>query len=342
MTGRYSMSDSKNRNIEVEREPHLGSILKKAGYTTSAFGKTQPLRTMVREDDNEKAAERLAKLREYFDNLTIPGDFSAGRDEKQLFVQPVNYSHVISELDHNYDYSFTSYSPCCQPNGYFENGQQTEPFSKWAIPRKYPEFGETMGTPCAYVAAPWFEEETFAEKRYTANFPLSMIAQPSYDSRTEEQTIAGKLNDFIREQEHSDVPFFSYYGIRTGHGPFNTPERFRNTTSAGVLGEMIAETDEIVGNIFRTLEETNQIDNTLIVFMNDNGAGTNYEPQNEAKFGWKQNAIDLGDKKSVRLRGGKGYQYEGGTRNPFMWWYPKGFPARTIEHKTVSYLDVFR
>jgi arylsulfatase A len=105
---------------------------------------------------------------------------------------------------------------------------------------------------------------------------------------------------------------------------------------------MIAETDEIVGNIFRTLEETNQIDNTLIVFMNDNGAGTNYEPQNEAKFGWKQNAIDLGDKKSVRLRGGKGYQYEGGTRNPFMWWYPKGFPARTIEHKTVSYLDVFR
>ena len=193
---------------------------------------------------------------------------------------------------------------------------------------------------CAYVAAPWMPEETMGEI-FTQNFPRSLVAQASFDSREKEQTVSGKLNDFIRSQADSDTPFFAYYGMREGHGPFNTPERFRNTTSAGVIGEMIAETDEIVGRLFETLEETGKIDDTIIVFMSDNGAGTNYEPVVLEKFGFSQNAIDLGGENFV-LRGGKGYQHEGGTRLPFMWWYPKGFPARTIEDKTVSYLDVFR
>ena len=35
----------------------------------------------------------------------------------------------------------------------------------------------------AYVGPEYFEEETFAEKILMGNFPRSMVAQPSYDSR---------------------------------------------------------------------------------------------------------------------------------------------------------------
>ena len=79
--------------------------------------------------------------------------------------------------------------------------------------------------------------------------------------------------------------------------------------------------------------------------MSDNGAGTNYEPVNEALYGHTQNAIDLTGEhglQNVRFKGGKGTNWEGGHRMPFMWWYPKGFPARTIEDKIVSYVDVYR
>ena len=334
------MLDSKERNIEVGREPHLGSMFKKAGYTTSIFGKTQPLRTTVLNDDDEANIIRNNKKLEWKKTWKNKEDYNAMSDEKKLFHTPGNYSQQVSELDHFYDYSFVSYSPCCEVNGYFENGAQTESFTEWAIQRSFPENSKNLLMKCAYVAGPFPEEQTNGE-RLTANFPRSMVAQATFDTREKEQTISSKLNDFIRSQEDSDTPFFAYYGLREGHGPFNTPERFRNTTSAGLIGEMIAETDEIVGNLFQTLEETRKIDNTLIVFMSDNGAGTNYVPINLEKYGWSQNAIDLGGE-NVVLRGGKGYQHEGGTRLPFMWWYPKGFPSRTIEDKTVSYLDVFR
>jgi len=340
MTGRYSLKNSKERNIEVNREPHLGSMFKKAGYTTSIFGKTQPLRTQVVNYDQRVIQARHKKMMEWKSSWKNKEDYNAASDEKKLFHTPGDYYQRISELDHSYDYSFSSYSPCCQVNGFFENGQQTEPFTEWAVQRSFPEVGKSQLMKCAYVAAPFMQEETQGD-RFTANFPRAMVAQASFDSREKEQTVSGKLNDFIRTQKESDAPFFAYYGLREGHGPFNTPERFRNTTSAGMLGEMIAETDEIVGKLFQTLEEAGKIDNTLIVFMSDNGAGTNYVPQNLEKYGWSQNAIDLGGE-NVTLRGGKGYQHEGGTRLPFMWWYPNGFPARTIEDKTVSYLDVFR
>ena len=35
--------------------------------------------------------------------------------------------------DHNYDYSFTSSSMCCQPGGWYENGIGVEPVSAYAI-----------------------------------------------------------------------------------------------------------------------------------------------------------------------------------------------------------------
>ena len=51
--------------------------------------------------------------------------------------------------------------------------------------------------------------------------------------------------------------------MRAGHGPFNTPERFRNKSSIGILGEMIMETDEIVGNMFDALTR-NKIENDTV------------------------------------------------------------------------------
>ena len=65
--------------------------------------------------------------------------------------------------------------------------------------------------------------------RYIANFgPFQ-----SYDSRTVEQVIYPKVIDFINENAKQRDPFFIYYGMRSGHRPFNSPLKFRNKTEAG-------------------------------------------------------------------------------------------------------------
>lgn len=71
-----------------------------------------------------------------------------------------------------------------------------------------------------------------------------------------------------------------------------------NPVYAGLVEAM----DEAVGLVLKTLEEKGALDNTIIVFTSDNGgvaSGDNFSTSN------------------LPLRGGKGYQWEGGTREPF-------------------------
>ena len=69
-----------------------------------------------------------------------------------------------------------------------------------------------------------------------------------------------------------------------------------------VYAGLIEQTDEAVGQVLNTLDELNLEDNTIVVFVSDNGgvaAGDNFSTSNRP------------------LRGGKGYQWEAGTRVPF-------------------------
>ena len=58
-----------------------------------------------------------------------------------------------------------------------------------------------------------------------------------------------------------------FYGMRSGHRPFNTPERFRGQTDAGLVGEMIMEADEIVGRLLSELESNGIDNNTVCSFI---------------------------------------------------------------------------
>ena len=81
-----------------------------------------------------------------------------------------------------------------------------------------------------------------------------------------------------------------YYGMRSGHRPFNTPERYRGKTKVGIVGEMILEADEIVGHILDQLKESGVDENTVcymkknsIIFENY-GWSNFYIPEVQNKF----------------------------------------------------------
>jgi len=144
---------------------------------------------------------------------------------------------------------------------------------------------------------------------------------------------------FFREalafiEEHKDQPFFAYISTNAPHGPFNVHPRYRDlygdhTDSelyARFLG-MVTNIDENFGTLRRKLREWEIEDNTILVFMSDNGQTGVGDP--------------VADMYNAGMRGLKGSPYEGGHRVPCMLRWPDGgiSTARTVE-ELASYVDV--
>ena len=119
---------------------------------------------------------------------------------------------------------------------------------------------------------------------------------------------------WIQKQHEADASYFAYISLNAPHGPFIAPEsnaqRFRDLgydeKTAGRYG-MIENIDENFGLLMDKLKEWEALDNTLIIFMTDNGA---------SGLGARLNG------KRVRLfnanmRGNKNSPWEGGTHVPF-------------------------
>ncbi|MEM7658633.1 MAG: arylsulfatase [Bacteroidota bacterium] len=121
--------------------------------------------------------------------------------------------------------------------------------------------------------------------------------------------------DFIRT--HQEQPFFCYLATNAPHSPYYVdtsyvaPYQQEEIVSPEFYG-MIANIDENVGKLRQTLTELGLTDNTLLVYLTDNGtsAGVRLGQAGHAEQGF-----------NAGMRGKKGSPYEGGHRVPcFLYW----------------------
>lgn len=110
---------------------------------------------------------------------------------------------------------------------------------------------------------------------------------------------------FIAEQRED--PFFVYLAHSMPHVPLFASEDFQNTSLRGLYGDVIEEIDWSVGRILDTLRETGQAQNTLVAFTSDNGPWLIFDEQGGS---------------AGLLRGGKGSTWDGGMREPTLFWWP--------------------
>ena len=122
-------------------------------------------------------------------------------------------------------------------------------------------------------------------------------------------------------EEHRDEPFFCYVSTNAPHAPFNVAPRYRDRYTGRTSSEqyarflgMISNIDENFGRLRRRLGELGLEENTLLVFMSDNGQTGLGEP--------------VPGMYTAGMRGLKGSPYEGGHRVPcWMRWPAGGFSA---------------
>ncbi len=138
----------------------------------------------------------------------------------------------------------------------------------------------------------------------------------------------GEAREFIKGR--GDKPFFVYLAYNCPHGPLNrfAPEEYDNKYKdlpkvLRIWNSYMYAVDEGIRRILETLEESGDLDNTLIIFLSDNGAsGSTPLPAN----GY--------------YRGHKGSLYMGGTRSGMIAWWPGHIPAGTSCDKLISSVDV--
>jgi len=155
------------------------------------------------------------------------------------------------------------------------------------------------------------------------------------ENRTKVETddyLTDELSDaavrYINKQTDSEQPFMLYLAYNAPHTPLQATEkylsRFPNIEDKKrkTYAAMVSAVDDGVGRVLKSLEETGVEENTIVVFLSDNGGAHN-------------NASDNGP-----LRGFKGDLFEGGIRVPFAMQWKGVIPAGKTYEKAISSLDI--
>ena len=136
-----------------------------------------------------------------------------------------------------------------------------------------------------------------------------------------------EIYDFVDMAVEEDKPFYLWYAAFLPHTPHNPPERLlkkyedKHPLTIAKYYAMVEWWDETCGDLVDYLEKKNIRDNTLIVYVGDNG--------------WIQHP----EKRGYDARS-KQTPYEGGIRQPTLYsWPAKLKPAHRME--LVSSIDIF-
>ncbi len=119
---------------------------------------------------------------------------------------------------------------------------------------------------------------------------------------------------FIKNNKKN--PFFLYLAHSMPHVPLFRSKKFTDHSLRGRYGDVIEELDWSVGQILQTLKKERLAENTLVVFTSDNGPW----------LWFNQHGGSAG-----LLRNGKGTTFEGGMREPTIFWWPGGVDPGLVQ-----------
>ena len=175
------------------------------------------------------------------------------------------------------------------------------------------------------------------------------VADPGFKLDEVLARLKERATKWIRNQHKSnpDQPFFLYLPLNSPHLPVAPSEPFVGKSKAGLYGDFVAETDDCVDAILKTLDQIGETENTLVLFTSDNGGLwhqwkaaeaddiKHYQPTPRANY-----THDFDHHSNAHLRGTKADIWEGGHRVPFLVRWPKEIKPGQVCDQIVELNDV--
>jgi arylsulfatase A-like enzyme len=229
-----------------------------------------------------------------------------------------------------------------------DNGYQTGIFGKWHLGDNYPYrpvdqgFSESfvfkgggIGQPGDYDNYFKFDSAYFNPVMYLNE---KKVTTEGYCS----DVFTNEALRFIRREKNK--PFFVYLAFNAPHTPLQVPEKYtsiyknlspsdfsklpgspQNMTeidldAARKVYGMMTNVDDNIGRLMKELKDQDLIENTIIIFLSDNGP-----QQNRYK---------------MELRGLKGSVYQGGIKTPCLIHYPGTLPKNREIATTAAHIDL--
>jgi arylsulfatase A-like enzyme len=184
--------------------------------------------------------------------------------------------------------------------------------------------GASIGAPASYLGMQNFGNAGGPVKKQS---PAAVPGLEKYHGTetflTEALTL--EANSHVGAAVQAGQPFFLYFAQYAVHAPFNSDPRFADhykdsgkSPQAQAFATLIAGMDKSLGDVLDHLEKLGVAENTLVVFLGDNGS--------DAPLG-HEHAVAC----AAPLRGKKGSHYEGGVRVPFIAAWAKPNPDNRFQ-----------
>ena len=209
-----------------------------------------------------------------------------------------------------------------------QRGYATGMFGKWDLAghKQRPEYGLQMDLlPTHHGFDEFFG--TPASNDCWANTTLiegdQIIESPIDLSRGTTERFTDRLLHFI--DRHSAQPFFASLATNMPHVELHTSPEFVGASGRGPYEDAIVEIDHHVGRVFAHLHKHNLHNDTIVLFMSDNGP-------------WLSKGVLGGC--AEPLRSGKLSTWEGGPRVPAIFWGPTYVAAGATCHGILRSIDV--
>ena len=217
------------------------------------------------------------------------------------------------------------------------NGYRTGMFGKWHLGDNYPflpqyrGFSETLyHGGGGVVQGPDYWDNDYFDDTYFRN------GQPEKQQGYCTDVWFDAAMEFIERDPQQ--PFFCYLATNAPHGPFYVDSSYIDPylgndaiPNPNFYG-MITNFDDNLGRLMEKLEELGISDNTILLYLTDNGtaAGVRLDQEQFRTQGY-----------NAGMRGQKGSQYEGGHRVPlFLRWPQRGLDQGRDVSELTAHVDI--
>lgn len=320
MTGQYAQRVGMSARPDTTFSNHatLGDVLRSAGYKTLMVGKHHAL-----DNPYDMGFDHYWGMRDGAANHFNPGYRRDGEAEP---AQKRPAQRV-----------FCFDAKCMQPytpesRGYYT----TDTFTDWAIELLGRHEAEADGQPfflyLSYTAPhdpiqAWPEDIAKYEGKYDAGYEA--IAKARYR----------------RQLELGVIDAATHPRSAPSHRPWDElseQERRDEARVMAVYAAMIDRLDQNLGRLTGYLEETGELDNTLILFLSDNGASAEVVDIGDGEIGaidrWASLDGHWANVANVPFKSYKNSSFEGGTNTPFIARWPGVVPAGGEVNATPAHL----